>query len=48
MSLSHITYHSPISARLLSSDFLIQVKWVSSHGPAAFAYFQFTECMDDE
>lgn len=25
-----------------------QVKWVSSHGPSAFAFSRFTECMDDE
>lgn len=25
-----------------------QVKWVSSHGPGAFAHSRFTECIDDE
>ena len=25
-----------------------QVKWISSHGPGAFAYSRFTECVDDE
>ena len=25
-----------------------QVKWISSHGPGAFAYSRFTECADDE
>ena len=25
----------------------LQVKWVSSHGPGAFAFSRFTECMDD-
>ena len=24
-----------------------QVKWVSTHGPSAFAFSRFTECMDD-
>ena len=24
-----------------------QVKWISSHGPGAFAYSRFTECVDD-
>ena len=25
-----------------------QVRWISSHGPGAFAYSRFTECADDE
>ena len=39
----HNSLHAYYSFPLL----LLQVKWVSSHGPGAFAYSRFTECAGD-
>ena len=39
----HNSLHAYYSFPLL----LLQVKWVSSHGPGAFAYSRFTKCAGD-
>ena len=42
-----VSHHSSLHAYCPFPLLLLQVKWVSSHGPGAFAYSRFTECAGD-